>query len=100
MVEEQVLTALRQVIDPELGLNVVDLGLVYSIEAQDGHVQVALTMTTPACPLSNLLLEMAEAAIWQQLPDVKSVKINLVWDPPWHPGLMSAQAKSELGWER
>lgn len=97
MTQEQILEALKQVIDPELGINIVDLGLVYSVEIKDGQVQVAMTMTTPACPLHTYLTSMAEAAIWQRVPEVKSVEIILVWDPPWHPAMMSEAAKQQLG---
>lgn len=96
--QEQVQQALRQVIDPELGLNIVDLGLIYSLEVQGSQVELAMTMTTPACPLSGYLLEMVEAAIWQQIAEVESVNLKLVWEPPWHPGLMSDEGKAALGW--
>lgn len=96
--EEQILNALRRVIDPELGINIVDLGLVYSVDIEDARVQVAMTMTTPACPLSGMLTNTAEAAIWQFVPEVESAHIRLVWEPPWNPGLISEQGKSELGW--
>lgn len=96
--EEQILNALRQVIDPELGINIVDLGLVYSVDIEDNRVQVAMTMTTPACPLSSMLTTAAEVAIWQFTPEVESVYIRLVWEPPWNPGLISEQGKLELGW--
>ncbi len=98
--EAQVLEALREVIDPELGVNIVDLGLVYSVAVRDGEVQVKMTMTTPACPLGAFLVDMAEAAIWRSIPEVESVWVELVWDPPWHPGMMSQTAKAQLGWAR
>ncbi|GIX49388.1 MAG: hypothetical protein KatS3mg131_3599 [Candidatus Tectimicrobiota bacterium] len=96
MTQEEVLNVLRHVIDPELGINVVDLGLVYSVDIQDGHVRVAMTMTTPACPLHDYLLQAAEAALWQHLPEVQSVHVELVWDPPWQPTMMSEAAKRQL----
>lgn len=96
--QEQILEALRQVIDPELGINIVDLGLVYSVELQDGHVRVAMTLTTPACPMRASLTSMAEAAIWQYVPDAQSVTIDLIWDPPWQPVMMSEAAKERWGW--
>lgn len=98
--EQQVLDALRQVIDPELGINVVDLGLVYSVKVEDRRVRVAMTMTTQACPLHSYLTEMADAAIRQCVPDVQSVDIEMVWDPPWAPAMMSEAAKQQLGWRR
>jgi metal-sulfur cluster biosynthetic enzyme len=96
--QETALQALRQVIDPELRVNVVDLGLVHSAELKDGHVQVAMTLTTPGCPLAGQIREMAEAAIRRQVPDVRSVDLGLVWSPPWRPTMMSEDAKTELGW--
>ena len=97
---EQVQEALRQVIDPELGLNIVDLGLVYSVTAEGGRVRVAMTMTTPACPLHAYLTSQAEAAIWRSVPGVASVDIQLVWTPPWSPALMSESGAAQMGWER
>ena len=86
---EQVLDALREVIDPELGINVVDLGLVYTVDLTDGRIRVAMTVTTRACPLHAYLTENAEAAIREIAPDAAAVKIEMVWDPPWVPAMMS-----------
>ncbi len=91
--------ALRQVIDPELGINIVDLGLVYSVELQAGGVRVVMTMTTPACPLHTYLTSTAEAAIWQQVQDVQAVEVELTWTPRWNPQMMTDVAKRQLGWE-
>ncbi len=90
--------ALREVIDPELGINVVDLGLVYRVEAEEDRLLVALTMTTPACPLGEHLSAQAEAAVRRAAPEVPEVRVQLVWDPPWTPDLMSPDAKRRLGW--
>ena len=98
MTIENVREALRDVLDPELGINVVDLGLVYEVRVRDGDVSVAMTMTTPACPLGETLREQAEAAIRQKVPGVKSVTVDLVWDPPWRPSMISDAAKEQLGW--
>ncbi|MGD8999781.1 MAG: iron-sulfur cluster assembly protein [Granulosicoccaceae bacterium] len=95
--QNQIMEALSQVVDPELGVNIVDLGLVYGVEVQDGEVRVAMTLTTPGCPLMGPLLNMAEAAIRQAVPAVTSVKIEVVWDPPWDPSRMSEAAKRQLG---
>ena len=95
---DRVRDALRHVLDPEVGINVVDLGLVYDVRVEDGNVSVAMTMTTPACPLGETLSEQAEAAIRQGVPGVKSVMVALVWDPPWRPSMMSDAAKEQLGW--
>jgi metal-sulfur cluster biosynthetic enzyme len=95
---ERVRKALRHVIDPELGINVVDLGLVYNITVEDGRVSIAMTMTTPACPLGETLTEQAESTVWQNVPGVTSVTVDLVWEPPWRPSMMSDTAREELGW--
>jgi metal-sulfur cluster biosynthetic enzyme len=95
----QVWQALRQVIDPELGINIVDLGLVYDVQVNDGQVRVAMTMTTPACPLHTYLTSMAESAIWQNGADVKAVEVQVVWTPLWNPMMMTDAAKQQLGWE-
>jgi metal-sulfur cluster biosynthetic enzyme len=97
---DRVREALRLVIDPEIGLNVVDLGLVYRVDVADGDVRVAMTMTTPACPLGETLRADAEAAIRRDVPGVRSVALELVWDPPWTPAMMSDAAKEQMGWAR
>ena len=97
MTPDQVREALRLVIDPELGVNVVDLGLVYDVSIEDGSVRVSMTMTTPACPLGESLAEQAEAAIRENVPGVKSASVDLVWEPPWRPYMMSNAARARLG---
>ena len=96
-VRARVLEALRGVIDPELGLNVVDLGLVYGLEIKDGHVRLQLTMTTPACPLGEQIVRDAEDRVFA-LEGVNDVNVDLVWEPPWSPERMSDDAKRALGW--
>ena len=95
---EEVLAALRHVIDPEVGIDVVDLGLVYEARRRDGHVLVVMTMTTAACPLGESLTEEVKTAIRQRVPGVTSVSVDLVWEPPWQPSMMSATAREQLGW--
>ena len=93
-----ILEVLREVIDPEIGMNIVDLGLVYKADVADGHVHVALTMTSPACPLGESITEESKAAIRRRLPDARSVDVDLVWEPPWRPSMMSESARKQLGW--
>jgi metal-sulfur cluster biosynthetic enzyme len=100
MIEEDVREALRDVVDPEVGINVVDLGLVYGVEVDEGHVRARMTMTTPACPLHGYLTTMAESAIRTQVPEVRSVSVELVWDPPWSPEMISEAARRQLGWSK
>ena len=96
--KEQVMEVLRTAIDPEIGINIVDLGLVYSVEVNQGQVRVAMTLTTPACPAGQYLAERAEAAIRRHVQDVESVSVEVVWDPPWSLDRMSETAKQQLGW--
>ena len=93
-----ILEILREVIDPEIGMNIVDLGLVYKAEGVDGHVHVALTMTSPACPLGESITEESKATIRRRVPDAHSVDVGLVWEPPWRPSMMSDAARKQLGW--
>jgi len=96
--EDAIRDALRYVVDPEVGLNVVDLGLVYGIEVSAERIGVRMTMTTPACPLGDTIMESARAAIHAAAPKVRDIKIELVWDPPWTPDMMSEIARGHFGW--
>lgn len=90
--------ALRGVIDPELGLDVVALGLVYGVVvSESGDVEVKLTMTTPACPLGEQIVEDAERRL-RAVDGVRSAHVELVWEPAWTPELMSSEARRALGW--
>jgi metal-sulfur cluster biosynthetic enzyme len=95
---DEIRDALRVVIDPEIGINIVDLGLVYAADVRAGDVHVALTMTTAACPLGASIRQEAEAAIRARVAGVETVSVDLVWDPPWQPSMMSAAARERLGW--
>ncbi len=95
---DKVLRALGTVLDPEIGLDVVSLGLVYDVQIDDDdNVRVSLTMTTPACPLSEQIVHDAEDAI-RVLAGAPSVDVTLVWEPAWTPDRMSDAARDELGW--
>ena len=96
--EEAVRDALRSVDDPEVGLNIVDLGLVYRIDIGPERVRVELTMTTPACPLGDLITDNARRAVAALFPPEVGVDIELVWDPPWTPDRMSESARQTFGW--
>ena len=97
-IEERVREALRSVDDPEVGMNIVDLGLVYRIDIAPELVRVELTMTTPACPMGDLITEGARRAVAAALPESTAVEVALVWDPPWTPELMSESARQTFGW--
>jgi len=96
--EDVVWENLRTVVDPELGVSIVDLGLVYGVEIQaDNNVQVEMTLTSPACPVGAVIQAQAHSAV-KKLPWVKEVNVKLVWSPRWDPRLMASEdAKMELG---
>jgi metal-sulfur cluster biosynthetic enzyme len=97
---DRALASLRNVIDPELGLDVVALGLVYGIDIRDdGALDVKLTMTTPACPLGEQIVDDAKRHLLA-VEGVRSVDVTLVWEPMWTPDRMSEDARKALGWKR
>lgn len=93
--EDRVRVALRDVIDPELGFNIVDLGLVYQIAADEGIVDVRMTMTTPGCPAQGFIVNGVEQRLARE-DGVTGVFVDVVWDPPWSPRMMSPEAKTHF----
>jgi metal-sulfur cluster biosynthetic enzyme len=96
--DEAVREALRQVDDPEAGMNIVDLGLVYDVTVSAAAVAVDLTMTSAACPLADLIVERVQGVIAAIVPEGTVVDVRLVWDPPWTPDRMSGIAREHFGW--
>ncbi len=96
--KEQIYETLRQVDDPEIGVNIVDLGLVYQVETQPENVYIQITMTSPACPLHGVIIRNMDKALRGRFPEIGEMTIELVWDPPWSPDMMSEDAKKQLGW--
>ncbi len=94
--KERVKEALKEVIDPEIGINIVDLGLVYDIQIIEDTVYVKMTLTVPGCPLGNFILTQAKEKV-EELEGVKEANIELVWDPPWNISMVSEEAKRKLG---
>ena len=90
---------LRTVIDPELGIDIVDLGLVYGAQAVDGVAHILMTTTTPACPIGSYLTDAIRRAVLD-LPGILGVDVELTHNPPWTPERMSDEAKVQLGWAR
>jgi metal-sulfur cluster biosynthetic enzyme len=89
--------ALRNVIDPELGYNVVDLGFIYDIAIEEGGVvRITMTTTTPGCPATGYLREGVANSAWS-VPDVEFVDVHITFEPGWKPDMMTAQAKADLG---
>jgi metal-sulfur cluster biosynthetic enzyme len=96
--EEHLREALKQVIDPEIGINIVDLGLVYEINvAEGGKVEVNMTLTSPGCPLGPIIHAQVNNAVGD-IEGVTGVTVNIVWSPPGRPEMMSEDAKLELGY--
>jgi metal-sulfur cluster biosynthetic enzyme len=91
-------TALKEVLDPEIGINIVDLGLIYRLNVSEGRIAVTMTLTSPTCPMGDLLLDEVEAALGRLAPDAQ-IDLEVVWEPPWSPEKMSAAAREQFGWE-
>jgi metal-sulfur cluster biosynthetic enzyme len=96
--DDAVREALRQVDDPEAGMNIVDLGLVYGVDVTPDGVRVEMTMTTAACPMTDMIVEQARDVVAAIVPSGTSVDVQLVWDPPWTPDKMSGIAREHFGW--
>ncbi len=96
--QEPIAAALRQVVDPEVALSIVDVGLIYGVEVDDERVQVRMTMTSPACPVTDVIVGDVEAELERVLPRRLGVQVELVWEPAWTPERMSARAKAFMGW--
>ena len=97
MSNPEVLAALKGVTDPEIGVNIVDLGLVYRAERGADGLDVALTLSTRSCPLSEMIVEEVREALRANFADAPAIKVELVWDPPWTPDRMSEAARQLLG---
>jgi FeS assembly SUF system protein len=95
-VYDGVIDALKAIFDPEIPVNIYDLGLIYGVEITEGHADVTMTLTTPHCPVAESMPAEVELRVGA-VPGVGSVNVSLVWDPPWDPQKMSDEAKLELG---
>lgn len=92
---EVVLDAMHDVIDPELGYNIVDIGLIYEVHVNDDVAQIIMTMTTPGCPAQDyIMLGVRERGM--RIPGVKDVEVELIWHPPWSPQMMTPVAKAHF----
>lgn len=98
--DEELREALKTVYDPEIGINIVDLGLIYGLDvSNEGLVDINMTLTAPGCPLSHVIGAQVREAL-DGIPGITDVKLNLVWSPPWNPSMMSEEAKDELGMDQ
>ena len=93
--EDAVLQALKAVLDPEIGINIVDLGLVYGVEKEPGKVKLTMTLTSMGCPLTELIHQQC-TMILTRLPNVSDVDVNFVFSPPWSTEMIAPEAKDEL----
>ncbi len=94
---EKAVEALKKVVDPEVGVNVVDLGLIYELKPENDRIYVKMTLTSPFCPLGGLIIMGVEQAL--KAAGFKKVDVDVVFDPPWTPERMSEEAKRKLGWK-
>lgn len=97
MDREDVLGLLRSVHDPELGVNVVDLGLIYELEVHDGRVELQMTLTAPGCPLGDTIDTEVRSTL-QMLPGLRQLDFRIVFEPPWTPERMTPAGMAQLGW--
>lgn len=96
--KDEIFKAISTVNDPEVGFNLVELGLIYDAECNNiGEVIVTMTLSTQACPLHQLIIQWVEEAVLRELPNTKSVFINLVWEPAWDISMASDEVKNALG---
>jgi len=96
--QERLITEnLKQIYDPEIPMNIVDLGLIYGFDWTGDDVTLKMTLTAPGCPVAGILAEEVKAAI-EKVPNVKSAKVDMIWDPPWSPERMSEFAKRQFGY--
>ncbi len=93
-----VLAALASVVDPELSLGIVDIGLVHGVDVAPTGVHVTLTMTSPACPVADVIADDVEIALREVLPDARPVAVEFVWQPAWTPDRMTGRARDAMGW--
>jgi metal-sulfur cluster biosynthetic enzyme len=88
----------ENVYDPEIGINIVDLGLVYDIQVPEGKlVDLKMTLTSPGCPIGPQIIRGVQTSVQQAYPELEAINVHIVWDPLWDPGMMSQDAKDALG---
>lgn len=93
--KEEILEQLKEVSDPEIGMDVVNLGLIYDVEINDDRVYIKMTMTAPTCPVTPWILSEAQRVV-ENIEGVEAADVELVWDPPWNPSMMTDEAKEAL----
>jgi len=96
--KQDVMKVLKKCYDSEIGISLVDLGLIYDVQVKDDKVYIKMTLTTPGCPMHVFMVNDVEEKV-KKMKGVKEVKVELVWDPQWTPDRMSREAKKKLGFE-
>lgn len=96
MLADQVIDVLHEVIDPELGYNIVDLGMIYGVQEDSGQVSITMTMTTPGCPAQDFIVSGVLQCV-NAVDGVEDTNVNVVWEPRWDPARMSPAAKAYFG---
>ncbi len=96
---QRIYVALQTVIDPEIGENLIDLGLIYDINVNNGIARITFTMTSYACPMSEIVIEDIHETVSKVLNNGEELDLDLVWEPAWEPSMMNAEAKARLGWD-
>jgi metal-sulfur cluster biosynthetic enzyme len=94
--QDAIYEALKHIYDPEVGINIVDMGLIYSLDIEDNKVDLTMTLTSPGCPAGPQILSQVDSAI-KALEGVEDVDIKVVWSPPWSPDMLSEEARDQLG---
>lgn len=93
-----IVAALQRVVDPEVAMNIVDVGLIYGVTLAEGRLHVRTTMTSAACPVADVILDEIEAQLDRAVPPDLLIQVELVWEPPWTPQRLSANARQFMGW--
>ncbi len=95
--KKKVIEVLKTVYDPEIAVNVYDLGLIYGINvSEEGDIHIKMTLTAPGCPLAGMIVAIAEATVKEKVPEAKNVEVELVWDPPWTPERVTPEGRKML----
>lgn len=95
---EPITRALRKVIDPEVAMSIVDVGLIYQVTAADQRVHVLMTMTSAACPAADVIMDDVERELDRVVPMDQKIELELCWEPPWNPSMISARGRRQMGW--
>lgn len=94
---EEIYSALETVMDPELGLPITEMGLIYDVKVEGAKASIIMTLTTMGCPMSSTISDMARNAVLSNVKDIEEAEVEIVWDPPWSVDMMTDEARAKLG---